>query len=302
MVTTESHAQRAVAAYDYTDAEGRLLYQVVRFETPDGSKTFRQRRPRPGGGWTWNLDGVDRVLYRLPKVLEQARSGRLVAVVEGEKDVEAVEAQGYVATCNAGGAGKWQDNYSETLRGARVAIIADDDEPGHQHAAAVAASLEGIAAALWTVKPAIGKDVSDHLAAGRTLRELVPFDPKPAEPKAEPSRRRSSYQPQDTDDTAEALKQIPARDYFERLIGTEIPERGAHAGKVLCPAHDERTPSCHVGLRGGDQAECSWFCYGCGAGGTIFDLAALLWNVTPRGAGFIELRDLLAATFPEAVR
>ena len=32
---------RIVAVYDYTDAEGKLLYQTVRFEP----KTFRQRRP-----------------------------------------------------------------------------------------------------------------------------------------------------------------------------------------------------------------------------------------------------------------
>jgi putative DNA primase/helicase len=38
-------SHRLVAVYDYTDAEGRLLYQTVRFDP----KTFRQRRP--GGGW-----------------------------------------------------------------------------------------------------------------------------------------------------------------------------------------------------------------------------------------------------------
>src|SRR4051812_11973390 len=34
-------AQTETAAYDYQDAEGRLLFQVVRFSP----KTFRQRRP-----------------------------------------------------------------------------------------------------------------------------------------------------------------------------------------------------------------------------------------------------------------
>lgn len=50
-----------VAEYDYRDEEGELLYQAVRL-TP---KTFRQRRPDGQGGWTWNLGGVRRVLYRL---------------------------------------------------------------------------------------------------------------------------------------------------------------------------------------------------------------------------------------------
>src|SRR5262249_5324349 len=34
-----------VATYDYTDADGRLLYQVVRLDPKD----FRQRRPDPDG-------------------------------------------------------------------------------------------------------------------------------------------------------------------------------------------------------------------------------------------------------------
>ena len=37
-----------------------------------------------------------------------------------------------------GGAGKWQDNYIETLRGADVVVIADKDEPGRAHAQLVA--------------------------------------------------------------------------------------------------------------------------------------------------------------------
>ena len=47
--------------YDYTDAGGTVLYQVLRYENP---KTFRQRRPG-GNGWIWKLD-ERRVLYRLP--------------------------------------------------------------------------------------------------------------------------------------------------------------------------------------------------------------------------------------------
>jgi hypothetical protein len=44
-----------------------LLYQVVRFAPKD----FRQRRPDGPGGWTWNLKGVRRVLYRLFELLHE---------------------------------------------------------------------------------------------------------------------------------------------------------------------------------------------------------------------------------------
>ena len=44
------------ATYDYTNADGALVYQVVRFNP----KGFRQRRPDGSGGWRWNLKGVTR--------------------------------------------------------------------------------------------------------------------------------------------------------------------------------------------------------------------------------------------------
>ena len=55
----------AVARYRYVDEQGRLLFEVCR--TAD--KSFPQRRPDPSSssGWRWNLDGVRRVLYRLPE-------------------------------------------------------------------------------------------------------------------------------------------------------------------------------------------------------------------------------------------
>jgi hypothetical protein len=56
---------RMVNTYDYTDADGKLLYQVVRYEPKD----FRQRRPDSNGGWTWKLD-ERRVLYRWPELLK----------------------------------------------------------------------------------------------------------------------------------------------------------------------------------------------------------------------------------------
>ena len=42
---------RIVATYDYTDADGALLYQVLRLEP----KSFRQRQPDGNGGWKWEL-------------------------------------------------------------------------------------------------------------------------------------------------------------------------------------------------------------------------------------------------------
>ena len=120
-------APRIVAEYDYRSEQGALLFQVVRYEP----KGFRQRRPDGNGGWVWNLQGVRRVLYGLPEVLKT----KSVLICEGEKDCGKARLLVPAATCNAGGAGKWHEEYTEPLRGKRVAIIADADEPPEARAA-----------------------------------------------------------------------------------------------------------------------------------------------------------------------
>jgi hypothetical protein len=165
------NGRREVAAYDYTDEAGKLLFQVVRFEPKD----FRQRRPE-GAGWTWSLGNTRRVLYRLPAVLKAAESGETVYVVEGEKDVHAVEHVGSVATCNPGGAAKWRDDYTTSLTGAAVVVVADCDPTGRDHGRRVLKSLQSAGVAARLVEALVGKDVSDHLAADHTLYQLVSAD------------------------------------------------------------------------------------------------------------------------------
>jgi len=168
---TARRTARHVATYEYVDEEGHPLYQVCRYDP----KGFRQRRSDGNGVWTWNLNGVRRLLYRLPQVLEAARAGETIYVVEGEKDVESIEALGAVATCNPGGAGKWCQEYSRSLFGASCRVVADRDKPGRRHAREVAASLRAADVSVEILQPASGNDVSDHLESGRGLEDLLPL-------------------------------------------------------------------------------------------------------------------------------
>lgn len=128
---------KVVATYDYTDEAGKLLYQVVRYQPKD----FRQRRPVPGG-WAWNLDGVRRVLYRLPDLIASGAEGRAVILCEGEKDVETARRLGLVGTTAAGGArAPWLDEYGECLSGRHVALVPDQDAAGAARACNVAGAL-----------------------------------------------------------------------------------------------------------------------------------------------------------------
>ncbi len=200
----ESTATRKAisAQYDYTDAAGELVFQVVRYAPKD----FRQRRPDGAGGWIWNLQGVKRVLYNLPSLLAAVEAGETIAIAEGEKDVHALRDIGITATTNCGGAGKWRAEYSATLKDAHVVILPDNDEPGRAHAAQVRAALEGIAASVKTINlPGLPEkgDVADWIAAGGTgdsLLALIEAAPKhePAPELAEPEPPESEFPPEAT--------------------------------------------------------------------------------------------------------
>lgn len=163
--------------YDYTDELGELLFQAVRFKPkPNGKKDFRQRQPDPKNPnrWLWNLTGARRVLYRLPELVS-ANPERTVVIVEGEKDVDRLVALGFITTCNPMGAGKWREEFSESLRKRPVVIIPDNDKVGVDHAIFVAESLLKVQAAVKIVTlPDLppGGDVSDWLDAGGTIEDL----------------------------------------------------------------------------------------------------------------------------------
>ncbi len=161
--------RRIVATYDYRDEHGDLIFQVVRYDPKD----FRQRKPKDGGGWDWKTKGLRIIPYRLPELLE--RPDEIVYVVEGEKDADNLAKLGIVATCNAGGAGKWRADHAEYLRGRCVVVLADNDDAGRKHAEQVALSLVGIAASIKVVALPISLkkgDVSDWIQAGGTAEQL----------------------------------------------------------------------------------------------------------------------------------
>lgn len=156
-------SRKIVATYDYLSEEGEVLYQVIRYSPKD----FRQRRPDGDGGWIWNLDGVQKVLFELPDLLS-ANPDYPILLCEGEKDALAAKDLGLLATTNACGAAHWIEDYSETLRGRRVVVVSDNDRAGALHCDRVTGSLirHGVKSIrilsfYWLEK---GGDLSDFLA------------------------------------------------------------------------------------------------------------------------------------------
>jgi 5S rRNA maturation endonuclease (ribonuclease M5) len=165
--------RKIVAAYDYQDENGELLYQVVRYE----GKDFRLRKPNGMGGWNWSLQDTRKVLYRLPEVLQARGNNSFVIFCEGEKDVDNVrEKFDFPATTIATGANAWKDEYADFLQGLNVVILPDNDKTGKEFAERVANSIYGKAQSVIVVNlpnlPDKG-DVSDWIESGGTRQELI---------------------------------------------------------------------------------------------------------------------------------
>lgn len=221
------------AVYVYTDENGEPLFRVTRKAKGSG-KTFSQARYAPedptadAEGYITRrgcMDGVPRVLYRLPQVVAAAREGRTVFVVEGEKDADALARLGHAATCNPQGAGKWKqvrDHAREVLSGVPVVVVQDKDEPGRAHAREVVDSLQDVAASVRLVEAREGNDTADHLAAG-----LSPEDLREVEgPNLEPSRMGWEL----VDPFADPGEPPPPPDLLRGSDGTALVYRG---GRVL---------------------------------------------------------------------
>ena len=168
-----------VATYDYRDEDGNLVFQKQRLVDEEGKKTFVQRRVDPETGeWVKNLDGVEKVLYNLPRVKSARQNGETIWVVEGEKDVDTLAKLNVPATTMPGGAGKWLDIHTAPLAGMNVIIVADNDDAGKKHASDVAQKLieAGCTVSIKISRVAAKADVSDHLDAGLGLDDLEDFN------------------------------------------------------------------------------------------------------------------------------
>jgi putative DNA primase/helicase len=185
-----STPRRVVATYTYRDASGAVLYRVKRF-TPKG---FMPETPTADGGWVSGLNGVPRVVYRLPELM--ASPNATAWIVEGERDADTLASLGLVAVTNAGGAKSWQTHASEyaaPFRGRRGAIVLpDNDDDGRAWGVAVAASIVAVGCPVKVIAlaglPQKG-DVSDWLEDHDVaeLRALATEAPAWSSPAPKPS-------------------------------------------------------------------------------------------------------------------
>ncbi|HAY15180.1 MAG TPA: phage/plasmid primase, P4 family [Fimbriimonadaceae bacterium] len=220
------------SVYQYEDREGNPLFEKLRFYPKDfsvramvfvdgksgyryslaaGYYEYRKARGTYHGLWkatthrkrmatvpepelVW-LEAIAPDLYRAKETYEAAQAGHPIWLVEGEKDANFMVQHGLFATTrhDGGGAKKWRQRYTDTLKGAPVVnLIPDQDKVGAEYARMVYHELRSAGIEVVIFKPAAGKDAAEHFAHGYTAEHFIPvaiedlakefgFDAKPPE-------------------------------------------------------------------------------------------------------------------------
>jgi len=162
-VPVSTTSRKIVATYDYQDETGNLLFQTVRYEPKD----FSQRHRNGSGEWVNNLQGVRRVLYRLPDIKDKSK----LFLVEGEKDADNLWKYGLPATTSPMGAKSWQSEYAEYLTGKEIIIIPDQDAAGLDYARSIIYSAISKAKSIRVIQLPV-KDVSEWIEQGGDTHKL----------------------------------------------------------------------------------------------------------------------------------
>ena len=169
------------SAWAYRDSSGRVLQWACRFDLPDGSKDVLPQtlwREKGQMAWRWKAAPVPRPLFRLDALA--AAPAAPVLVVEGEKTAEAAAKlfPQLVAMCWPGGSKAVTKADWSALRGRRVVILPDADEPGSAAAeavakAAAAAGADGVAIVQLPDGLPEGWDVADAFPEGFAQAQLA---------------------------------------------------------------------------------------------------------------------------------
>lgn len=168
--------------YEYQTEDGRTLGYVCRIEEKSG-KTYRPRTPwyddEGNIVWRWKGFVCPRPLYGMQLLPMHPQA--VVVIVEGEKCADALRALDSttpVLTWPGGAGGVAHVNW-EPLRGRRVILWPDADEPGRKAVVDIAARLAPLGCRVKVATPPADKpkgwDVADAIAEGWGRDEVVEF-------------------------------------------------------------------------------------------------------------------------------
>ncbi|MCX5671419.1 MAG: hypothetical protein NTU94_08895 [Planctomycetota bacterium] len=154
---------KPAGSWTYYNADGTEALTVLRFNLPDGDKTYRPLH-RNGGGWSIGDPPGKLPLYHLADL----DGARRVYVVEGEKCAEVATHLGLTATTSAHGAEAAGKTDWRPLAGHDVPILRDNDKGGNDYGNDVATILTALGCTVRVVLlPGLpeGGDIEDFAEA-----------------------------------------------------------------------------------------------------------------------------------------
>ncbi|MBF0628909.1 MAG: DUF927 domain-containing protein [Magnetococcales bacterium] len=249
--------------WEYRDSEGRMLFQVCRFDQPDGGKevlplSFCQG-PDGRKQWRWKALPEPRPLYGLDRLAARPDAG--VLVVEGEKAADGAASifPEWVAMTSPNGCGSSDKADWSVLAGRHVTIWPDYDPAGQKYADQVESELrQAGAASIHRLRPEgflalLGLPIRDRLPDGWDAADLVAEGGGPDHGRlflADPANRIGLYPHQDPmTGPAEAMPTVA--DSHGKRLPFELVEgvKGRRNGVYFNPQTD-----------GDEQPDPIWIC------------------------------------------
>lgn len=167
--------------YYYKDAEGKVLYKIMRTDKFINGVKDKSFLPVSyvNGVWVNGLKNTKRVLYNLPELVKASKNDAAVYFVEGEKCADALSKLGFCAVTIAGGVNGWDkylSDYKPYFNNLDVIIIPDNDEPGKRFANKVYKDIKEIAGRVRYMElPELKEkeDIADWISKGGTAEKLM---------------------------------------------------------------------------------------------------------------------------------
>lgn len=168
-------------SYDYYNIEtGEYALTKVRYQSESGDKDFRIGTVKDGRfRVSSQRNPVDRktaVYGNVNRIKAAAETGEYVFITEGEKDTDTLSEYGYIAY--TAGSSSDQKKYATTLanlaKGANIVILADNDKPGKDAAAAVLKECQKTAKTVKVIIPDKERekaDITDYFTELHKTRE-----------------------------------------------------------------------------------------------------------------------------------
>jgi putative DNA primase/helicase len=130
--------------WEYKSRNGQPLIRVWRIDYGDGHKPKRWQEKWDGEQWVKGRKGIQRKdipIYRYQEIRDAIAQGQTIFITEGEPCADALWELGIPATTNIDGSLKWKPSDTNDLNGAKIVLCPDRDQPGIQHAEAIALSF-----------------------------------------------------------------------------------------------------------------------------------------------------------------